>query len=331
MVTIRVMSAVPSLIGRGEHDPARCRLMATSRRCKLRTASSATMDMIRQHVAPWTIPVVFTSVLHLGLAWGAVGLDLGNAPRPLPEFAIDLLTLSPELPESVVPPPPRALPAPKPPRPEPVRTAAARVPAEPVRPIESTATTKPPATMVEEVPVAVEPKTPESRASAPPVVEAPGVTERSSPADKQTPASAPETVALPADGTPGPAARARASSDAPSALTTAPAAPQTAAIPPNASGSDVTRIARPRGGYQVLPTYPSTARRLGIQGTALLRVLVLDDGRVGEIQVQRSAGHPDLDRAASAAVHRWRFDPARKGSEPVSTWVLLPVEFRLTE
>jgi len=53
------------------------------------------------------------------------------------------------------------------------------------------------------------------------------------------------------------------------------------------------------------------------------------DGRVGEIIVERSAGHADLDRAATDAVRQWHFEPARKGSEPVATWVLLPVQFQL--
>ncbi|HEV8441805.1 MAG TPA: energy transducer TonB [Methylomirabilota bacterium] len=79
------------------------------------------------------------------------------------------------------------------------------------------------------------------------------------------------------------------------------------------------------------PSYPATARRLGIQGTTVLRVLVRDDGQVGEVEIQTTAGHPDLDRAAADAVRRWRFEPARKGPEAVATWVLLPVVFRLTE
>jgi protein TonB len=91
----------------------------------------------------------------------------------------------------------------------------------------------------------------------------------------------------------------------------------------------VTQLARPQGGYQVRPTYPASARRLGVQGTSLLRVHVLADGRIGEVVVQQSAGHPALDQAAADAVKRWRFDPARRGQEPVATWVLLPVEFRL--
>ena len=90
-----------------------------------------------------------------------------------------------------------------------------------------------------------------------------------------------------------------------------------------------TQPAIPRGGYQVRPTYPATARRLGVQGTTTLRLYVGTDGRVGDIVVEQSAGHPDLDQTASDAVRRWRFEPARRESEAVGMWVLLPVEFRL--
>ncbi len=95
------------------------------------------------------------------------------------------------------------------------------------------------------------------------------------------------------------------------------------------SGHGITRTAIPRGGYQVHPRYPVTARRLGIQGTTLLRVFVSIDGRVTNVEVERTAGHGDLDDAAADAVRRWRFEPARRGDEPVAMWVLLPVEFRL--
>jgi protein TonB len=56
---------------------------------------------------------------------------------------------------------------------------------------------------------------------------------------------------------------------------------------------------------------------------------VLSDGRIGDVLIEKTAGHPDLDEAAADAVRRWRFEPARRGSEPVAMWVLLPVEFRL--
>ena len=120
--------------------------------------------------------------------------------------------------------------------------------------------------------------------------------------------------------------------EAPSRMPAAPpSAPSVASVPTRDSSptGTITHYARPQGGYQVRPSYPSTARRLGIQGTALLKVHVLIDGRVGDVVVQESAGHPDLDQAAGDAVRRWRFEPARRGNEPVAMWVLLPVEFRL--
>lgn len=90
-------------------------------------------------------------------------------------------------------------------------------------------------------------------------------------------------------------------------------------------------VARPNGGYQLKPRYPESARRQGIEGTALLRLQVLADGQVGEILIERSAGHQDLDDAAVEAVKRWRFEPARDGGQPIAMWVRLPVAFRLKQ
>jgi protein TonB len=91
----------------------------------------------------------------------------------------------------------------------------------------------------------------------------------------------------------------------------------------------ITRMATPSGGYQVRPAYPSTPRRLGLEGTSMLRVFVAADGRVTDVQVDQTAGHPDLDRAAVDAVRRWKFEPGRRGTEPVGMWVRLPVQFVL--
>jgi len=87
--------------------------------------------------------------------------------------------------------------------------------------------------------------------------------------------------------------------------------------------------ARPLGGYQVKPRYPESARKAGAQGTTLLKLRVLENGKVGEVQIERSAGHPDLDNAAVDAVKRWLFEPARMGTTPVAVWVLLPVKFQI--
>jgi len=96
-------------------------------------------------------------------------------------------------------------------------------------------------------------------------------------------------------------------------------------------GSDeaLSGLARPLGGYQVKPRYPESARRAGAQGVTTLRVRVLENGRVGDVIVEQSAGFRDLDFAAVDAVKKWLFEPARRGKEPVSVWVLLPVKFQL--
>lgn len=98
---------------------------------------------------------------------------------------------------------------------------------------------------------------------------------------------------------------------------------------PGAKHPVVTQQARPRGGYQIRPIYPAAARLAGAQGTTILRVRVQLDGHLDEVAVHQSAGHLALDEAATAAVARWRFEPARNGAEPVAVWVLIPVEFRL--
>jgi protein TonB len=95
------------------------------------------------------------------------------------------------------------------------------------------------------------------------------------------------------------------------------------------SGEALSGLARPLGGYQVKPRYPESARRAGAQGVTLLRVRVLENGRVGDVHIQESAGFRDLDFAAMDAVKKWRFEPARRGKDPVSVWVLLPVKFEL--
>jgi protein TonB len=101
--------------------------------------------------------------------------------------------------------------------------------------------------------------------------------------------------------------------------------------PDSGPSSPIVRAARPRGGYQVRPIYPESARRAGIQGTTLLRIHIEADGHVSDVSVQRSAGHQSLDEAAADAVRRWRFEPALNSAGPVSMWAVVPVQFRISD
>jgi protein TonB len=77
------------------------------------------------------------------------------------------------------------------------------------------------------------------------------------------------------------------------------------------------------------PGYPANARRAGTQGTVTLRVRVTREGLAARVDVEKSSGSPHLDAAALEAVKAWRFVPARLGAEPVESWVLVPIVFRL--
>jgi len=173
------------------------------------------------------------------------------------------------------------------------------------------------------LPRVAEAVTPPSPISSPPAPETPAQTVTSAPAATSMTASTEPPAA------PGPAAGAPAATGAPSPAST----PSVASAPSRDTGSagTITQSARPHGGYQVRPSYPSSALRQGIQGTTMLKVHVLLDGRVGDVVVQQSAGHPDLDQAAIDAVRRWRFEPARRGNDPVAMWVLLPVQFQISQ
>lgn len=77
------------------------------------------------------------------------------------------------------------------------------------------------------------------------------------------------------------------------------------------------------------PVYPTASRRLGEEGKVLLRVRVSPEGMVLAIELKKSSGYSRLDDSARAAVERWQFVPAKRGSEPVEAWVVVPIDFFL--
>jgi len=269
----------------------------------------------------WTLmrltPVVASVLLHI-VAYGALAM--------VPKFvAVRERVLIADLVEPDPAPPAPPAPPVRPPKPK----APDRRPLTPPKPVETpmpAMTPPPPEPKAEETPPP--PPPPVAQEPTPTPAPAPTPTAPAAPAASAmsritAPMDAPVTTGsdgVPASAPVGPPAAAP-SRPAP----TAPSAPSVAALPPGG----ITQTAVPRGGYQVRPSYPHNARRLGIQGTTLLSVFVAADGRVADVVVKQSAGHPDLDQAAADAVKRWRFDPARRGSEAVAMWVLLPVEFRL--
>ncbi|MBZ4395868.1 energy transducer TonB [Myxococcus sp. AS-1-15] len=74
----------------------------------------------------------------------------------------------------------------------------------------------------------------------------------------------------------------------------------------------------PQLASEVKVPYPEEARRLGVEGTVTLSITIDPEGRVVNARVLNGPGH-GLEEAARNAILRFRFRPAFKGGEAVST------------
>ncbi len=100
---------------------------------------------------------------------------------------------------------------------------------------------------------------------------------------------------------------------------------------PAETGAEPDRFqaALPRYDLNPRPRYPEVARRRGWEGRALFEVLVLKDGRVGELKMVQSSGYRSLDRAARKAIRGWVFKAAESAGSAVDSRVIVPVDFVL--
>lgn len=77
------------------------------------------------------------------------------------------------------------------------------------------------------------------------------------------------------------------------------------------------------------PYYPPSIIRIGGEGTVLLSVYILPDGRVGDVKLDRSSGHQKLDESALREAKKWRFIPGTSDGTPMAMWKKVPITFRL--
>ena len=75
--------------------------------------------------------------------------------------------------------------------------------------------------------------------------------------------------------------------------------------------------------------YPAAARRLDQQGTVKLRLAYDASGAVQNARVVQSSGSPALDKAAMAAVPRFRIRPGTRNGVPQAGVVVQPIRFSM--
>ena len=80
----------------------------------------------------------------------------------------------------------------------------------------------------------------------------------------------------------------------------------------------------------VKPEYTAAAMQAQIEGRVLLDVVVLTDGKVGEVTVNDSLDmEHGLDTRAVEAARQWLFKPGTKDGKPVAVRVALEMTFTL--
>ena len=78
---------------------------------------------------------------------------------------------------------------------------------------------------------------------------------------------------------------------------------------------------------RVEPVYPDLARKAGIEGMVVVKVLITTKGDVEKVEVVKS--HPMLDDAAMAAAKQFKFKPGKQRDRFVKVWMTIPFTFRL--
>ena len=88
-------------------------------------------------------------------------------------------------------------------------------------------------------------------------------------------------------------------------------------------GTDVTP---PKTVRRVDPEFTDDARKAHVEGTVILSLIVGEDGRPRDIQVERKLGH-GLDEAAIQAIGKWVFEPGIRNGAAVPVAVSAEITF----
>ncbi len=90
----------------------------------------------------------------------------------------------------------------------------------------------------------------------------------------------------------------------------------------------VSSSSLPRLTFMAKASYPEIARRMRVEGTVMVHVLVGPDGKVDQAVVIQTV-HPSLDSAAVIAAKKCLFSPALQRQLKVKAWVAIPFNFKL--
>ncbi len=75
------------------------------------------------------------------------------------------------------------------------------------------------------------------------------------------------------------------------------------------------------------PPYPTEARKRGVTGVVILKVIIDSTGRIAKVDILK--GKEPFVSAAVQAVKKWRYTPAYYEGEPISIYRVIKIPFKL--
>jgi len=106
---------------------------------------------------------------------------------------------------------------------------------------------------------------------------------------------------------------------------------EAAPIPTPAAAAAATPMPTPKLARMVRPEYPSEALRTGAEGWVNVSMFVMPAGSVRDPRVEQSSNGTLFNRAALAAVRKWRYEPFAAADPHAAQRVTVRVEFRMEE
>ncbi len=79
---------------------------------------------------------------------------------------------------------------------------------------------------------------------------------------------------------------------------------------------------------EVYAGYTQAAKAAKIEGSVLMTAVVMDDGRISDIQVVQSLD-AELDQQAIKALRQWAFRPGTREGKPVAVRIHCEMHFKL--
>ena len=81
----------------------------------------------------------------------------------------------------------------------------------------------------------------------------------------------------------------------------------------------------------VKPPYPAELQALGIEGTVLLEGVIGINGKLLSMRRLNTLVHPELTKAALAAVNQWEYQATLLNGQPAEVVTTITVNFRLAD